>query len=312
MSKDFVVLGASGRLGFSTCEALEPLGTVLGVSRRAPTKAHSWEWQGLDLSDHAALRSVVEQAHLGVIYAAGYVGHEQCDRNPTLATLLNRDVPSHLAALCAEQGQAFVLFSTDAVFDGSEGGYTEESRTRPFSLYGESKLAGERSVADIHGAALILRTNFYGWFGGDRNSILDFFVDSIHAKKPSPGYSDYFVSSAYAPSIAQAAARLIAQDAHGLFHLAASQRFSKYEFGCAVARQMSADESLIISQPAPSAGTISRRRDLSLRCDLVEAMLGYRMPTLDQDLHRAFEERAGEAARHRVDLGGIHAGRNSL
>jgi len=96
-----------------------------------------------------------------VILAAAYTAVDQAESEPGLAHEVNGEAPAAIAAACAEVGAALVHFSTDYVFDGVKGApYLEEDATAPLSVYGASKLSGERMALAACPRTLVLRTSW--------------------------------------------------------------------------------------------------------------------------------------------------------
>ena len=115
-----------------------------------------------DLADpEAAARHVRSLKPDLVILAGAYTAVDQAESEPGLAHEINGEAPAAIAAACADQGAAFVHFSTDYVFDGKKGGaYVETDATAPLSVYGASKLSGERMALAACPRAAILRTSW--------------------------------------------------------------------------------------------------------------------------------------------------------
>ena len=97
----------------------------------------------------------------------------------TLAGKLNAEVPGWLAGAAKGWGVPFVHISTDAVFNGETGNYTEEDATDPLSVYARTKLAGEQAVQAANPEAAIARTVFYGWSLSGRRSLAEFFFNQL-------------------------------------------------------------------------------------------------------------------------------------
>jgi dTDP-4-dehydrorhamnose reductase len=96
-----------------------------------------------------------------VILAAGYTAVDQAESEPALAQLINGEAPGAIAQACAAEGAALVHVSTDYVFDGRKGApYVEDDAAGPLSVYGASKLAGERLVLAACPRATVLRTSW--------------------------------------------------------------------------------------------------------------------------------------------------------
>lgn len=133
--------------------------------RQAP--AHAVQLKALsraeaDLADpEAAARHVRAEKPDLVILAAAYTAVDQAESEPGLAHEINGEAPAAIARACAEVGAALVHFSTDYVFDGRKGGpYREDDPTGPLSVYGASKLSGERMALAACPRTTILRTSW--------------------------------------------------------------------------------------------------------------------------------------------------------
>ena len=166
-----------------------------------------------------------------------------------------------------------MLISTDAVFDGARGHYSEADAPNPTSVYGRTKLEGEQ-LALASTDALVARTNFFGWSPTGRRSILEFFVNALSNGEQVRGFTDFTTSSAYVQVLAEALWDLCALEATGLVHLTSPEALTKYEFGVAVAEEFGLDAGLIT--PTTSDMQPPREGDISLDVARAESWLGRR------------------------------------
>lgn len=96
-----------------------------------------------------------------VINAAAYTAVDRAETEAALATAVNGAAPGVMARACAARDLPLIHLSTDYVFDGDKrGAWREDDETRPGSVYGRSKLAGEQAVAASGARALVLRTSW--------------------------------------------------------------------------------------------------------------------------------------------------------
>jgi dTDP-4-dehydrorhamnose reductase len=145
-----LILGSSGQVASALRTRLPEAGhEVVALGRSS-----------LDLSDPAAARTaVLECAPDVVINAAAYTAVDRAESDETAARALNADGPAAASAAAAQLSAPFIHFSTDYVFDGSKGApYVEDDPPCPLGIYGETKLAGERSIAEANPRHVILRT----------------------------------------------------------------------------------------------------------------------------------------------------------
>ncbi len=156
-----LVLGSQGFLGSYVGFALPRLGhDVVGLSRKpAPYFPHNTVASSFDdISD-----AMTEHSVDAVINAVALASHEACEQNPDEAHHVNAVLAGQWSKQAALAGVAFVHISTDAVFDGeSESPYREDDEATPISVYGRTKLDGERMVAQAHPGALIARATSLG------------------------------------------------------------------------------------------------------------------------------------------------------
>ena len=201
----WLVTGAAGFLGSNAGLWLVDAVHRVGQVRTLPANGAYDRLVGVDLRDLAHLRAMVADTRPNVIlHAAAMSGHATCESDPEQAWAVNVDATRALAQAAADVGARLVYISTDAVFSGSRGHYAEDDEPEPFSLYGETKLAGERAVQEIGGPHLIARTNFFGWSTSGQRSVLEFFVNALRAGQPVKGYPDVVVTSMYVSHLLQA------------------------------------------------------------------------------------------------------------
>jgi dTDP-4-dehydrorhamnose reductase len=108
----------------------------------------------------AAARQVREHRPDVVVLAAAYTAVDQAESEPGLAHEVNGEAPAAIAQACAETGAALIHFSTDYVFDGAGGPYVETDAVAPLSVYGASKLSGERMALAANPRTLVLRASW--------------------------------------------------------------------------------------------------------------------------------------------------------
>jgi len=156
---NIVLTGANGQLGFELRRALAPLGVVHALDRAA-----------CDLADEAALRATLRKLEPGLIVnAAAYTAVDRAESDEAAAAAINAQAPGILGEEAAARGAPVLHFSTDYVFDGRlDRPYVESDPVDPQSVYGRTKLAGERALAAATPRHWTLRTSWVvGAHGGN-------------------------------------------------------------------------------------------------------------------------------------------------
>lgn len=217
-----LLTGRNGQVGFELERALAPLGEVFAFDHRQ-----------LDLADPIAIVSRVRDVKPDVIVNAGaYTAVDQAERDVEQAMLVNAAGPGFLAAEAKALGALLVHYSTDYVYDGTKAGpYTEKDATNPLSVYGKSKLAGEKAIEAAGGRHLILRTSWvYGPRG--RNFLLTM-LRLAREREELRVVNDQRGAPTSAIALAAATAEILRRhgaDASGLFHLAAAGETTWFGF----------------------------------------------------------------------------------
>lgn len=204
-----VVIGAGGRLGHEVAEHLAGAHTVTGF----------WH-QDLGLENNAAIRERLAGESFDVlINTAAMTGVDACETQQELAMQVNGAAPGEMAKICAERGARFIHISTDYVFDGEQEGELDESvQPRPVSIYGESKLEGERQVLEVEGNNLVARVSWV--FGKHRPSFIDMIAERAMNFERVEAIGDKFSCPTAASDCAKwLKALLDRRDVTGVIHL---------------------------------------------------------------------------------------------
>lgn len=256
------------------------------LARTAPGGAHEIKVVALtrdrlDLTDAAAVRSEFrrQQPQL-VIHCAALSKSPACEANPRLARNLNVGVTALLAELAAEI--PLVFLSTDLVFDGRAGNYAEEAAVNPLSVYAETKAAAEQ-VLRANPRHLIVRTSLNGGRSptGDRG-----FNEQIRrawqAGQTLSLFTDEFRSPISAEVTARAIWELVAQNATGVYHVAGSEKLSRWQIGRLLAARWPQLQPRFEAASLKDHAGAPRAPDTSLNCAKAQARLSFRLPGLTE------------------------------
>jgi len=283
-----LVTGASGLLGANLVLEASAEHEVVAVSHRQRLAAPGVTTRQADLTVQDEARALIaEFAPEGIVHCAAATDIDRCEDEPDLAFRLNRDMAANVAAAAFERRAAFLLVSTDAVFDGEQGDYVEDDDPTPLSVYGRSKLEGERAVAARHPQAIIVRTNIFGWNAQPKYGLAEWFLSRCEAGIRSPGWTDVRSTPILVNDLAGILLRLLASGGPGVYHVGGSSCLSKHEFGRRLAAEFDLDPELIVPASLISAGLRAPRgRNLCLRGARAERDLGLPLPTIAQGIAR--------------------------
>lgn len=273
----WLVTGATGLLG---ANAMTTWGLdAVGVARRIPRSPVTGELLGRDISIAAERDGLVERVQpAAVLHAAAISTIEGCEADPAAAHELNVVASVDLAGQAHRSGARFVFISTDAVFDGQRGQYSEGDSPSPQSEYGRTKAEAEQRVLEANPDALVARVNFYGWSPSGTRSLAEFFWARLAAGQETPGFTDVHVSTTYVGDLITAIDDLVRVQASGIFHVVSPGAVSKFSFGRMLAEEFGFDAGLLVERSARDVLALPRGADLSLRTERLETALGHPLP----------------------------------
>ena len=225
-----------------------------------------------------------------VIHCAALANLDACETDPARAKQLNSEVPRKLAQIVARSGARLLHVSTDAVFDGKRGDYTEGDQPHPVGVYSQTKLAGEQAVLEAAPQAIVARVNLFGYSVTGKRSLGEFFLYNLQTGRPVLGFTDVFFCPLLANDLAGIFLHMLEAGLSGLYHVVSSECLSKYEFGLRIARRFDLDEKLIqptsVSQAELRA---ARAPNLSLRTEKLTQALGRTTPTVKAGVERFYQ-----------------------
>jgi dTDP-4-dehydrorhamnose reductase len=291
-----LVTGASGMLGGNLAADWAGLHEVHGVFHQHRTAIAGVQMIGADLTDRQKARTVMGKVKPDlVVHCAAATDLDRCQREPAWADRLNREMAANVADAARRVDSKLIHISTDAVFDGSGGPYQEGDEPNPLSIYGQSKLAGERAVLGHDDEALVIRTNLFGWTRRPgRLSLSEWFLDKLRRAESCVGFADVFFSPILANDLGPILLDLADSGFGGLFHIGGADCLSKDAFGRKLADAFGYSDDLIEPGSVENIGfDAPRARRLCLDSSKAEAAIGSHMPSVDAGIER-MKQRAPE------------------
>ncbi|HEK1692433.1 TPA: dTDP-4-dehydrorhamnose reductase [Pseudomonas putida] len=295
-----LLLGKNGQVGWELQRALAPLGEVVALDRQGAG--------GLcgDLADLDGLAATVRQlAPDLIVNAAAYTAVDKAESEESLAARINAEAPGVLAREAAALGAWLIHYSTDYVFDGSgQSKWQEDTPTGPLSVYGRSKLDGERAIAASGARAVVLRTS---WVYAARGHNFAKTMLRLAAERDALNVvADQFGAPTGAELIADVTAHIIRQVTNqkdsdslaGTYHLAASGETSWHGFAQFVLAYAS-QKGIALKVAAEQIGAISteaypvpapRPRNSRLDLGKLQSTFNLKMPLWQLGVQRMLDE----------------------
>jgi len=215
-----VILGAGGRLGAALLREYRERYDFAGFNHAQ-----------LDLASFDDVRGKLGAMNFDVlINAAGFTNVDACETERDRAFLINGEAPGVLAEICNAKDAKLIHFSTDYVFDGEKPApYAEEDEANPISVYGESKLIGERNVFAAGDDHLVVRVSWV--FGPDRPSFIDAMIKRAQHNEKIDAIADKFSTPTYTHDIAHMLPQFFDRGVEGgILHFSSAGKCSWQEY----------------------------------------------------------------------------------
>ncbi len=283
-----LVTGASGLLGANLVLGLMGRHEVTAVTHATRLVHPKLTSRQADLSaPGVARRLFLSVRPEAIIHCAAATNVDACERDPSTAFRLNTEMAEEVARAALESGARLVHISTDAVFDGRGGPYSEDDIPAPLNVYAESKLAGEVAVREAHPDALVLRTNFFGWNALPKMNLAEWFLEKLRVGRQAPGFADVFFSPLLVNDAVGLVEKLLPSVVSGILHLPGRDCLSKYEFGCLLAEAFGLDRKLVLRADSQRSGLAARRAPRTcLDGSKAASVLGESLPAIGESVRK--------------------------
>lgn len=281
-----LITGASGLLG----NRLAELATQSGHEVYSLYNSHPCVFgnpiQG-DITDRGALLKIfADTTPEVVIHTASITDVDLCEVNPELAMKVNGAATGSVSKSCEETGSYLIYVSTDYVFDGKRGDYSEEDKPAPINVYGSSKLRGEEEMARNCSRGCIARTSvIYGWGRSYRANFATWVYEKLRANEQVGVVTDQFASPTLNTHLARMLLEVAERRICGTLHLAGSTRISRFEFAVMLAKQFGLNQNLLTPVRAEATRWRARRPfDSSLNVSKAQELLANKPIALGEAL----------------------------
>ncbi|OGJ90241.1 MAG: hypothetical protein A2487_02775 [Candidatus Raymondbacteria bacterium RifOxyC12_full_50_8] len=245
--KRVLITGVNGLLGQNLQRALAGTHSLSGVDLQPEAYLPGLnEYATLDITDRTQVAEFFKKRRFDwIVNTAAMTNVDLCETERERAERINT---GGVAALISEKGAAcrFMQISTDYVFDGAAGPYSDTAKPNPVGFYGETKYRAEQLVLGHSPLDCVVRIMvLYGTGKGLRPNFIDWVVSSLRAGKTIPVVTDQTGNITLASNCARNIGALINNDVSGIISFAGADILSRYDIACAVARHFSLNEALI-------------------------------------------------------------------
>jgi dTDP-4-dehydrorhamnose reductase len=230
-----LITGAGGQVGIDLVHCCEMAGDDVVASTRAD----------LDIGDRDAVLGAVSMLRPEVVVnCAAWTAVDACEDDPDRAFALNGLAVRWLAEGCQRVGAHLVQLGTDYVFDGAlDRPYNEWDATDPRSVYGKSKLAGEREALALGTSAAVVRTS---WVCGANGSNMVKTIMRLATEHTQLAFvSDQIGNPTFSADLAPMVRRIAVDRRSGVHHVTNQTSTSWFGFACDVVEAMGKDRAMV-------------------------------------------------------------------
>jgi dTDP-4-dehydrorhamnose reductase len=256
-----------------------------------------FDFTQLDITKKSDVKSLISSFHpTAILNAAAASNVDWCEEHREDAWKVNVVGVENLVEAARKVGARLVHISTDYVFDGNHGPYSENDKPNPISYYGKSKLASENAVRIGGIPFTILRTMvLYGTGIGVKDSFPAWVVRNLKAGIHIPIVDDQIGNPTHVTDLAFAAVKAFELGHDGIYHVCGRDRLSRYDFALRIAEVFGLDPGLIrriktsdLSQSAPRpllSGLVTLKAETELGITPMDITQG--LTTLKREMQTA-------------------------
>jgi len=296
-----LITGASGFVGGNLAVIASRTWEVTGSYNSHRPELGGVRTKQLDIASETAVAEAIECVKPdAAIHLAAMSNIDECQKEQDAAYRVNVIGTANLADACRASGARLVSISTDNVFDGKRGCYSEDDAPNPINFYGRSKVLAETEVLKRAPGALVVRIPLMlGFPLTEAGSFLGGIVRALRARQPVMFFTDEWRTPCDVFTLCDALVELAANEMSGILHLGGTERVSRAEIGRSLLRRLRLDEEMATYTTAAEAmkGRAPRPPDVSFDVTRARQVLATALLDLERSMDRIWEATAPDALR---------------
>jgi dTDP-4-dehydrorhamnose reductase len=293
MSKKILITGSNGLLGqklvqlLSQKEGIQLIATAVGTDR-LNTNTGNYVYESMDVTDSENVMAIFEKHQPDVlIHTAAMTNVDTCETDLMGCQKLNVDAVNYLISACQKFDTFFCHLSTDFIFDGEAGPYTEEAEANPISIYGQSKLKAEELLISSSIRWAIARTVLVFGIVSDmsRSNIILWVKKSLEEGKTIQVVTDQFRTPTLAEDLAIGCFLIAQKEIEGIFNISGSDFLTPYEMAIKTADFFHLNKELIQTANSSTFQQAAKRPPRTgFVLDKAKKLLGYEPRSFDEGI----------------------------
>ncbi len=290
-----MVFGCNGFVGTSLCTRAKLLGwEICGADMGTESVISGMEYLACDIRDRGAVLQAVRTAKPSyIVDVAAIADIDAAEKNRELAYAVNVTGAENIALASRETGAKFLFFSSDAVFDGVTGGYTEFSPKAFVNFYGQTKSEAEDRVLAACTNAVVIRISLVlGFSPAKGNSTLDAMARRFAAGEAVSCSTSDIRTPIDISTLCSCVLELYDHPFTGVIHLGSTESANRYEIACKAAQLLGYPESLVVETETNAPGKAPRHKKGIISVELAKSLLNTPLCSFEDTLKNAVASRA--------------------
>ncbi len=287
-SNNILFTGITGLLGKYFLRNKDSEYDITGIANKSLQDENN-NFFKIDITDKDLLINFVKKTTPQIIVHAASIGNvDYCESHPEVAHKVNIEGTKNIISAAKEVGAKVIFTSSNAVYDGINHPFGEESKVNPVDVYGQTKVEGENLLRKSNLNYTILRLmTMYGWpNAGGRANPATWVIDKLTKNEPINVVNDIYNNHLWAGQAADAIWKVIKKSTEAdTYNVAGKDCISRYELALKVAEVFNLDSSLI--SPVDSSffkNIVARPKNTCFNTEKIENILGVKPLTIDESL----------------------------
>lgn len=281
-----LVTGAAGLLGSKLMELGSEQLQIFGCDRVKPQGFYDGKLYLLDITERESVIDAVKDIGPDwVVHSAAITDVDFCETHQEIARKVNVEGTRNIADAAGLAGAKMVYVSSDYIFDGKLGPYSEDDAPNPIGVYGRTKLDGEEEVKRSGAGSIIARsTVIFGHHALGLENFATWAISKLKIGEKIRVVNDQFGNPTLADNCAQMILKLIEKNSYGTYNVVGKDYVSRYDFALKIADSFGFDKKLIVPVSSEELGQASRRPRMGgLKTDKIQ-VLGIRPMDIEESL----------------------------
>ena len=286
-----LITGVSGLLGNNLAYYFKDKYEIVGLYNSRPVTIDGIYTERCQLSHPDQIKKIISDYDPDVIiHCASLTNIDECEADKETTKKVNVLATKDIVEAVRDVDVKLIYISSDSVYEGVKGDYSEDDRIGPQNYYGLSKYEGELEVFKKENA-LVFRTNIFGWNIQNKKSLGEWILGELKAKQRINGFKDAYFSTIYTMELTRVIDISIKKNLTGVYNCGGLDPCSKYEFSLRIADCFGFDKTLITPISIDDSNFKAKRgKNLTLNVNKLQKTLDYKLPTINHSIEAFYRD----------------------